>query len=312
MGTSTDENKSYNSEKINEKIKKKSKISINNENCKNINKNEKDYDKSSEDHQYKKDKPQNKITEDGFKVVNDIPPDDSDISDAFDSDEDLESNDGAVYSSSKGDKPRYTNDGFEIVNEIPPDDSDIESAFSSDEDFDVEESQEKTSKPTNIMEKFMKDFGIDKDFLKKKKNSTSAFNTNNKNVKKQTLANKGKVLPAIEVIDYSKKRGKKRKIEQKEENPMKIIKPPTNQSKDDDSDIEKAFNKAKHEVFRFGMDGFDKRKKQETRIALLVSLGAKPPKNKNKNYKEFQVERKQLKEQQAEECEVKRKLGLKV
>ena len=42
----------------------------------------------------------------------------------------------------------------------------------------------------------------------------------------------------------------------------------------DESDM----RKFRYDIMKFGASGFDKTKKQETKIAVAVSLGAKPPK----------------------------------
>ena len=56
--------------------------------------------------------------------------------------------------------------------------------------------------------------------------------------------------------------------------------------------------KARFEVFKFGMSGFKPEKKEEVKVALAIKLGAKPPKNKGYNYKEYKlIKEKQLKEQ---------------
>ncbi|KAB0799208.1 hypothetical protein PPYR_07088 [Photinus pyralis] len=54
--------------------------------------------------------------------------------------------------------------------------------------------------------------------------------------------------------------------------------------------------KARYEVLKFGISGLDHNKKQEAQIRLAIKLGAKPPKNKYKNYKELLEERKKEKE----------------
>ncbi|XP_047031595.1 uncharacterized protein C1orf131 isoform X2 [Helicoverpa zea] len=59
--------------------------------------------------------------------------------------------------------------------------------------------------------------------------------------------------------------------------------------------------KIRHEVVKFGMSGFDPTKKEEARIALAVSLGAKPPKKEYVNYKELMQKRKQEKIKESEE-----------
>jgi hypothetical protein len=56
--------------------------------------------------------------------------------------------------------------------------------------------------------------------------------------------------------------------------------------------------KVRYEVFKFGMSGFKPEKKEEVKVALAIKLGAKPPKNKGYNYKEYKlIKEKQLKEQ---------------
>lgn len=84
-----------------------------------------------------------KFTDDGFKVVSLVPDDDSDISDAFESDIDME-----AWSSPKAQRKvdarhqpstnqkgsKMTDDGFKIITEIPPDDSDVSDAFTDEED----------------------------------------------------------------------------------------------------------------------------------------------------------------------------------
>ncbi|KAJ2946655.1 hypothetical protein O0L34_g12712 [Tuta absoluta] len=59
--------------------------------------------------------------------------------------------------------------------------------------------------------------------------------------------------------------------------------------------------KIRHEVVRFGMSGFDGTKKEEAKIALAVSLGAKPPKREYMNYKDLMAKRKQEKLKEREE-----------
>ncbi|XP_067662281.1 uncharacterized protein C1orf131-like [Haliotis asinina] len=52
-------------------------------------------------------------------------------------------------------------------------------------------------------------------------------------------------------------------------------------------------NTARFEVRKLGISGFGGEKKSEARVSLLISLGAKPPRNKSyTNYKEFQQKRK--------------------
>ncbi|KAF9408886.1 hypothetical protein HW555_011572 [Spodoptera exigua] len=72
---------------------------------------------------------------------------------------------------------------------------------------------------------------------------------------------------------------------------------PGSQQSSKDLDLKKI----RHEVVKFGMSGFDPTKKEEARIALAVSLGAKPPKKEYINYKELMEKRKQEKIKDTEE-----------
>ncbi|EEZ98488.1 hypothetical protein TcasGA2_TC000985 [Tribolium castaneum] len=56
--------------------------------------------------------------------------------------------------------------------------------------------------------------------------------------------------------------------------------------------------RAKHEIVKFGMSGFDPEKKEEAKIQLAIKLGAKPKKNKYKNYKLLKEERAKLKQEE--------------
>lgn len=55
--------------------------------------------------------------------------------------------------------------------------------------------------------------------------------------------------------------------------------------------------KFRYDIMKFGATGFDKAKKQETKVAVAVALGAKPPKRGYKNYKEILSEKKREKEE---------------
>lgn len=50
--------------------------------------------------------------------------------------------------------------------------------------------------------------------------------------------------------------------------------------------------RARFEVMKFGMTGFKKNKARDAKIALAISLGARPLRNKKRNYKEILNERK--------------------
>ncbi|XP_044259540.1 uncharacterized protein C1orf131 [Tribolium madens] len=67
------------------------------------------------------------------------------------------------------------------------------------------------------------------------------------------------------------------------------------EEKSDDFNIKRA----KHEIVKFGMSGFDPEKKEEAKIQLAIKLGAKPKKNKYKNYKLLKEERAKLKQEES-------------
>ncbi|KAL4714625.1 hypothetical protein ACJJTC_019688 [Scirpophaga incertulas] len=98
----------------------------------------------------------------------------------------------------------------------------------------------------------------------------------------------------FQIVRYeSHKPKKKEKLDsdQKEDTNLKGI------TKNKDVDLKKI----RHEVVKFGMSGFDTTKKEEAKIALAVSLGAKPPKREYINYKELMAKRKQEKKKLLED-----------
>lgn len=54
--------------------------------------------------------------------------------------------------------------------------------------------------------------------------------------------------------------------------------------------------RARYDVMKFGMSGFDKGKAMKAKIAHAVSLGAKPPKNRRVNYKVLKAKKKRVDE----------------
>ncbi|XP_013183343.1 uncharacterized protein C1orf131 homolog [Amyelois transitella] len=75
-------------------------------------------------------------------------------------------------------------------------------------------------------------------------------------------------------------------------------------SKNEDNQFSKKdvdLKKIRHEVVKFGMSGFDATKKEEAKIALAVSLGAKPPKREYLNYKDLMKKRKEEKQKAQEQ-----------
>lgn len=73
-------------------------------------------------------------------------------------------------------------------------------------------------------------------------------------------------------------------------------------SKDDDA---LDMKRVRHEVFNFGISGYNFQDQQKAKIALAVKLGAKPSKNKYQNYKELQEAKKQAKEKEKEEAYIR-------
>lgn len=67
---------------------------------------------------------------------------------------------------------------------------------------------------------------------------------------------------------------------------------------------EKEMKKARYDVIKFGMSGFEKAKARKAKVELAISLGAVPPKNRRMNYKLLKVRRKMEKEKKKEEIHV--------
>lgn len=67
--------------------------------------------------------------------------------------------------------------------------------------------------------------------------------------------------------------------------------------------------KARHDVYRFGITGFDKEKAESAKEDLAIKLGAKPPKRKYMNYKELIEETKKRKLEELEEKKRNQKMG---
>lgn len=71
----------------------------------------------------------------------------------------------------------------------------------------------------------------------------------------------------------------------------------------DDNGID--MKRVRHEVFNFGISGYNFQDQQKAKIALAVKLGAKPPKNEYKNYKDLQAEIKESKTREKEEAYIR-------
>lgn len=75
--------------------------------------------------------------------------------------------------------------------------------------------------------------------------------------------------------------------------------------KDSDEDDGLDMKRVRHEVFNFGISGYNFQDQQKAKVALAVKLGAKPPKNEYKNYKELQAEKKASKAKAKEEAYIR-------
>lgn len=75
--------------------------------------------------------------------------------------------------------------------------------------------------------------------------------------------------------------------------------------KDSDDSDALDMKRVRHEVFNFGISGYDFQDQQKAKIALAVKLGAKPPKNTYKNYKDLQTENKEAKAKAKEEAYIR-------
>lgn len=90
---------------------------------------------------------------------------------------------------------------------------------------------------------------------------------------------------------YKPKRGAKR--------------PPTKRAGDEKDDNNVDMKRMKHEVFNFGISGYNFQDRQKAKIALAVKLGAKPPKSAYKNYKDLQAENKEAKQKAKEDAYIR-------
>lgn len=81
---------------------------------------------------------------------------------------------------------------------------------------------------------------------------------------------------------------------------------------DAEEDLIDNFAKVRHDVHQFGISGMEKEPKEAARVKLLLKLGAKPPKNKHYNYKEYMELQKQAKQKAAEQINSDKTLGYSV
>lgn len=134
---------------------------------------------------------------------------------------------------------------------------------------------------------------------------------NNQNVKSdfvETLASKmGKANDIIpEVVTFKDPR--KRSVNKVSD------KSNTNES---DKSIEKikdideiSMKEARWDVYKFGTRGLDKKGQHDARVALAISLGAKPEKNKCMPYEQYKEQQRIEKENNRKELEMKKVAGL--
>lgn len=88
------------------------------------------------------------------------------------------------------------------------------------------------------------------------------------------------------------------------------------EEQEDESNVQQngseiSFKKARYDILKFGIKGLDKPEQEEAKIALAVQLGAKPPKNKYVNYKEFIHQKKEQKVKEREEKIANARMGVK-
>lgn len=75
--------------------------------------------------------------------------------------------------------------------------------------------------------------------------------------------------------------------------------------KDNDEQDGLDMKRVRHEVFNFGISGYNFQDQQKAKVALAVKLGAKAPKNSYKNYKDLQAENKEAKAKAKEEAYIR-------
>ncbi|NP_001136353.1 uncharacterized protein LOC100233152 isoform X1 [Nasonia vitripennis] len=106
----------------------------------------------------------------------------------------------------------------------------------------------------------------------------------------------------VTTFEAHKKAPSKPKVHSKKEKPVSRD---SDDEMDDDDEPEEPLDERRkqeldmkryrYDVIKFGMSGFEKKEARQAKIALAVSLGAIPPKNKRINYKRLLKERKEEK-----------------
>ncbi|ESO07204.1 hypothetical protein HELRODRAFT_170515 [Helobdella robusta] len=82
-----------------------------------------------------------------------------------------------------------------------------------------------------------------------------------------------------------------------------------NKEKVKKSKIEFDLKKAKMEVLQLGLKGLASDEKEDATVRMLTKLGAKPPKNKAVNYKEFLAKKQSEKQNLLKEQEMRKLFG---
>ncbi|XP_045192944.2 uncharacterized protein C1orf131 homolog [Mercenaria mercenaria] len=125
-------------------------------------------------------------------------------------------------------------------------------------------------------------------------------------------------------LEMERKQNKKEEEETKKTNQPEVVVFTSHKSKKSKKAEEKKermgsshgpefdMRQARFDVQKFGIKGFQGNQKEEAMTALLIKLGAKPPKNKYVNYKEYQDNKKQQKLEEKQKKEMDRKLGYKI
>ena len=134
---------------------------------------------------------------------------------------------------------------------------------------------------------------------------------NNQNVKSdfvETLASKmGKandIIPEVVTFKDPRKRSVNKVSDKSNTNESdKIIE----KIKDID---EISMKEARWDVYKFGTRGLDKKGQHDARVALAISLGAKPEKNKCMPYEQYKEQQRIEKENNKKELEMKKVAGL--
>ena len=113
------------------------------------------------------------------------------------------------------------------------------------------------------------------------------------------------VIPEVVVYQGPKKR----KIQNSKNDNNATSRGSQNEEKSNE-DEEVTMKEARFDVFKFGARGLDKKGQHDARVALALSLGAKPSKNKCLPYEQFKEQKRKEKEVERKEIEQERISGL--